>query len=587
MRDETSAAAAGRRPCRGRRPWKPLAAALATIAAVGILALPGRALARPYGVVAWSQYHDFDSEYRGRDTDVKDNGGFKKYEELGFYESDIRHGTNHCVPTSAAMIDDYWDMMGLAEVATINKFARGLDTNDWDAAQNSGDNDCHVGTFWKDVSPNLISLTGCNSVWYTTQAGHAGSTQVTQARLEELYRGEIRAGRPCLPDTAAHCMCGIGYNATSYLVNDPAVGANQPKNFATLVQMWTMAPNKLPDVGAGAKVFFSNDNFGTGQANAQAPGGDPGDVYCSGLTGSYARVLDDVPAGLSTADAQHPDYNNPGGSVTSGVERPFDMDAMDVLQTIQPMRVLCYSQDHGDPNPHLWVPGVSEGSQSYAAGEIGCRVAPTEWFTAGLFHGSLEPVGADEVKLGLNRGEDTLPGGPLDDDVDALELEFDEVWLTHSSDFVDTRVFPEYTPNAGPNWHQMSKDPTDIYGPAGAFWNPIIGDVFAAGFLDGESILALSIDTDVDAIQFFSVNGEPYRIDGLLYSVDGDAHECMDRLGGPLDPGEIYLSWLDGNLPIPFLNIGGDVDAIVWVPEPTALALLAAGACLLRRRRRA
>lgn len=188
--------------------------------------------------------------------------------------------------------------------------------------------------------------------------------------------------------------------------------------------------------------------------------------------------------------------------------------------------------------------------------------------------------------------------------MDAVELEFAASLLTYSPDFVDTRVFPdlEYPANAGANWHQLPNlDPTDIYGPAGLFWHTVYGDLFASGVLDGETFLGLAEHTDVDAIQFFSITGEPWRIDGLLYSVDlwddtpgiaDDAPDGRDAFGNWLNPGWIYLSWLDGCAPIPYKYIGGDVDAIVWaagaIPEPATVVIWAtlAGLALIFARMR-
>jgi hypothetical protein len=176
--------------------------------------------------------------------------------------------------------------------------------------------------------------------------------------------------------------------------------------------------------------------------------------------------------------------------------------------------------------------------------------------------------------LGLNQHEVSLgPGNLLDDDVDALELEFGaSVDMLFSVDFVDTRVFPEYRAAAGGgNYYQLpSFDPTDVYRAGGGGFTL---------FVDGETQIFLNDSVDIDALQFI-VFGDHDGVDALLFSIDLDAPSRLDRAGRLLDPGTIYLSLLDGTPPIPFLALGSDVDGLVAggvVPEPSTFVLLGTG----------
>jgi hypothetical protein len=260
--------------------------------------------------------------------------------------------------------------------------------------------------------------------------------------------------------------------------------------------------------------------------------------------------------------------------VTNGNESQFDMDGLDILHTIQEMAYLTFSIDHGDPNPHDWIPGVAEGGPSYTALELESIYLPTDFYTAGTVIGATAPVGGNENGMGLNRGEWALPGDPLDDDVDALDIDHALSLNAFTLDFADTRVFPELTANAGANWHETGWDPTDIF--------------FSDGrIIDGETVIMLSQHTDVDAIQLVSFS-ELGTVDALLFSVDGDAPEMEDAFGAPMTPGDIYLSYLDGTAPILYLPLFGyaaDLDAITWsVPAPGTLMLIGLGAAMIRRR---
>ncbi len=466
------------------------------------------------------------------------------------------------------MAHNYWWNNALNEKTTITKFALDMDTNDINSGMNSGDNKLDYQTFLSDETdgvrkntPGFPWSSNYESAFLWRDINHPPTVNERSA-----YFGEIRAGRPTKVGIPGHATLGIDYQPSSgALVNDPWDGTAKLEEWNNVRNFVSQQPHALPDEPAGDRVLFSNDNFGTGQANAQAPGGDPGDIFGSSLNGSYGRVLDDVPAGLSSQDATHRDYN--ANNVTSGLENPFDIDAMDVLKTIQPMKTLIYSLDHGDPNPHDWIPGVQEGSASYQPQELYAVPLFTPWFTTGYVKGHLDSVTATEDQLGLNRAEWSLPGDPLDDDVDAVELEFDPNWFFYSVDYVDTRVFPEYTANKGANWYELPEyDPTDIY------WN---GSVF----IDGETQVFLADGTDIDAIQFFSLTDAFFKIDGLLFSIDSslDAPDYRDALGSVLDPGTIYLSWLNGSAPIPYAYIGSDIDALTWVPEPSTLGLVGIG----------
>ncbi|MBN1314466.1 MAG: C39 family peptidase, partial [Anaerolineales bacterium] len=601
----------------------------------------GLTWARPYGVKTWNQNHDegFSSDYNGQPTDLFDPTGTiqlnydqltdeaNKISRAGYFDGgvwkktgiaydwstvpkipdpsdptkeiadpryataftaadydEIKDGVWHCAPTSAAMAHDYWWNNSKAEVPTISAFAIAMKTNEIGGGPNSGNHRLNYGSFISEII-SAIKGESPGHPWsgnYESDKNWAADTANGYTEAERsAYYGEIRAGRPTMVIVEGHATLGVGFDPVTeeVKINDPATGAAGAKLWRRDVsnvdpQHWvqgfiTQQPTRLADEPAGNKVFFSNDNFGTGQANAQTPAGDPGDIFGSSLTSSYGRVWEDG-GGAN-------DYN--GGIVTNGREYPFDIDALDVLKTIQPMNFLTYSEDHGDPNPHDWIPGVSEGGSSYSAVELAAILLPTDWFTAGYVEGDLAAVFATEKTLGLNRAEWSLPGDPLDDDVDAVDLEWDAAFA-FSVDFIDTRVFPDffeldptgtlrYDVDGNGYWYELGAyDPTDIYGSDGSI-------------LDGENFIGLSDNTDIDAIQFISLSVAGV-IDGLLFSVDGDAPEAMDRWGFALDPGSIYLSWLNGTAPILFADIGGwDIDAITWsskpVPESATMFLLGSG----------
>ena len=327
---------------------------------------------------------------------------------------------------------------------------------------------------------------------------------------------------------------GVGFDPLDGpLVNDPDTGTTRTVKRETVVGYVSIQPHALDDLKSikPNRVFFSNDNFGTGQANAQAPaGGDAGDIFGSPLDGTYERIWEYGHAN---------DYD--GGTVTNGSPFPFDIDAMDVILTQQNMLSLSYSKDDGDPNPHNWIPGVSEGQASgisYNKRELYFKTTPETagWFTSGGRYGVLRAGFTTEDSLGLNRAEDSLPGGPLDDDVDAVDLEFGP--FSYSVDFVDTRVFPDYAnlapggtlrtdSNGNAFWYELpGLDPTDIYG------------VFE---IDGESVIGLSENTDIDAIQFFTTKPDGPEL-LLLFSIDDDAPEKEDAWGNELFGNIIYVS---------------------------------------------
>ncbi|MBN2561484.1 MAG: PEP-CTERM sorting domain-containing protein [Phycisphaerae bacterium] len=607
-----------------------------------LICLPAtRSWARPYQVRTWVQQGNdrFKSCYDGKPTDLFHNETRLNYDQLTemdyriyrsghreglvwkkdyivydwstvpkmpgdptqpdldkaqpFLDADyeeMKNGDWHCAPTSYAIAHNYWHNDSLhsepSQTTTIGQFAAAMDTNDVNQTMNNGDHQAWYGTqWWKNDTTGQITdsdaVLGIRKMspeapWtghYESNILWGNVNKNPTPTQRSLYYGEIRAGRPTGVKIDGHTMIGVDFKDTGARVNDPADGTTKTQAWGPIMMFTSQQPRALADAGAGSKVFFSNDNFGTGQANAQAPGGDPGDIFGSSLSGSYGRVWDDG-GGAN-------DYN--GGTVTNGREYPFDIDGMDVLLSIQPMNYLSYSEDHGDPNPHGWVPGVSEGNAGCNPGELSLIELPVPWYTAGAFQNNLAAFEADEDGLGLNRAESSLPGDPLDDDVDAVDLEFSELFA-YSVDFVDTRVFPDYEvlapggtvkEDASGNkfWYELDGwDPTDIYGAAS---------------YDGETIIKLSENTDIDAIQFFSLSDSGI-IDGLLFSVDGDAPEAKDAAGNPLDPGYVYLSWLNGTLPIPYIDIGMDVDAITWaaIPEPATFAMLAVGGAVLLCRRK-
>jgi hypothetical protein len=593
---------------------------LAILLSMALVASP--AMARPFSVLNWNQNHDFSADFDATLTDLFSDGSEVvqlTYSQLpgaaniwrgawenpvGVWQRDsvaydwvtgpahdrfpfnnadynvIRQGIWHCAPTSFGMAHNYWWNNTLNEISTISTFALSMDTDDVNRAMNNGVHTLHYGTYIDDQVTGVSSMAP-GAPWpgnYVSGVLWQSLGGANPADRTHLF-GEIRAGRPTKVGIEGHATLGVDFDpAAGARVNDPGDGTTKIIAWGDVRNFVSMQPQKLPDLAPGNQVYFSNDNFGTGQANAQAPAGDAGDVFGSSRGGTYGRVLDDVPAGLSKTDATHPDYN--AGPVTSGLQHPFDMGDFDVLKTLQPMRYLVYSQDHGDPNPHHWVPGVDQGNPAHQPQELYIRYTPTPWFTQGGQQGELRAVDGTEEQLGVNRGEFAV-GGPLDDDVDGVELEFDKNFLVYCVDYVDTRVFPEYaaTHNANwllqdPFWSQLAEyDPTDVY---------MNGTLFT----DGETTLALSDGTQLDAIQYIWDKDGTGR-HGLLYSVNalGDAPDCRDSAGNLLNPGEIYLSWLDGQLPIPYLDIGGDVDAITWagmIPEPSPFAVALFGALLLR-----
>jgi len=590
----------------------------------------------PYHVVRWEQRHNdaYVADYAGQPTDLFAGGVQLNYDQLvanaaslwratnrpfaydyvpappvvvvqfqqANYE-EIVDGTHHCTPTSAAMAHNYWWINTRQELPTIRRFQTLMHTNELGGGPEPGNHRLYYGTYLSDGTAG-IAQESPGAPWPGNyhSANHpvANDQQGPTPAERSLYFGEIRAGRPTMVNVAGHSTMGINFNpATGAIVNDPWDGTVQTKTWQrdpanADPQHWvtgflTQQPERLPDLPAGSRAVFSNDNFGTGQGNAQAPGGDPGDVFGSDLDMSYGRQWNDA--------LRHGGADYEAGAVTNGREYPWDIDALDVLRTIQPMTVLTYSLDHGDPNPHDWIPGNpmgangAVGNPSYQqvvghagpvseAFELLTVRKPTDWYTSGTVWGALQPVTATEEALGLNRGEWSLPGSPLDDDLDAVDLEWGDAW-SFSVDYVDLRVFPDASLlGAGTAWQVGGKDlywelsgwdPTDIYFSNGAI-------------LDGETMLGLSNGTDLDAMQFIS-RTRAGTIDGLLFSVDGDAPECTDRFGNALDPGTIYLSWLDGARPEAFFYVAPtDVDAITWaVPEPVTTAGLLLGLGVLVR----
>lgn len=594
---------------------------LLTILILLCCSVAGPVWASPYGVRTWNQHHDFSNDYDGKLTDLFNGAQQLKYDELadpvnkvyrgGYLDAgvwkkdsiaydwssvpkdpadstkpdltkvkpftatdyqDIKSGGWHCAPTSYAMAHDYWWNNSKSEIPTITSFAKKMDTNDLNTSMHAGDHELHYGTYLNNQT-SAVKQFSPGFPWsgnYESNLLWEGATVPTLAE-QQKYFGEIRAGRPAKVAKPGHAQMGIGFDPTGgAIINDPDDGATKILPWDDVRNFVSQQPNRLSDLPAGNRVFFSNDNFGTGQANAQAPGGDPGDIFGSSLTGSYGRMWED--------NGGANDYN--GSVITNGREYPFDIDGLDVLKTIQPMNFLTYSYDDGDPNPHDWIPGVpgAEGGPSYSAQELFTTFLPTEWYTAGFVEGSLAAVSATEELLGLNRAEWSLPGDPLDDDVDAVDIEFDALFA-FSVDFIDTRVFPDYEIldpngilqadlNGNEFWYELDYwDPTDIYNTCGAMY-------------DGETDIGLSENSDIDAIQFFSIF-EDGTIDGLLFSLDGDAPEAMDAWSNLLDPGAIYLSWLDGSAPSFYANMGWDLDAITWssqpVPEPATVFLFGSG----------
>ncbi len=587
------------------------------IGAVVLLPVAG---ARPYDVPLFSQHEDFTTSYQNRPTDLYANRQQLTYGQLPGHDNvyllggivydnggdplppggvdfdadhlrDICEGVYHCIPTTHGMAHVYWSGGVLQPRDAIWHFAHEMDTNDLNPAQHDNDHQLHLGTFTSDERAGLTT-TEVPGPWMGNYVVHyewVGTAPT--AGVRSACMGELRAGRPVAvsfpwQDAVKHCCLGVDYNLdTEVVVHDPGTVVCEPRAWSALLCCMSQAPPALPNVVPTLRrVCFSNDNFGTGQANVQAPGGDPGDLFVSDLRGHYGRIWEDKYAGSQDYNPVQGCLQRGGLLVTNGCEVPFDIDALDVLHTIQPMNYLTYSLDDGDPNPHDWIPGASVGGPSYQPQDLRLRAASTQWYTVGVVQGQLSATRADEHQLGLNREERALASYPLDDDVDAVDLEYGNVFA-FSVDFADKRVFPDAAllapggTDVGDHWYRLAEwDPTDIY-------------LYEAGtyerLCDGETRMGLSEHTDIDAIQYFALDPE-MTAGGVLFSVDGDAPEHHDRNGTPLAPGDIYLSWLDGSLPIWFGGeFDGDLDAITWaaLPEPGTAALLLCGLAAARPRR--
>lgn len=519
----------------------------------------------------------------------------------------IVNGDWHCSPTSAAMIHNYWHRNRLDEVSTISAFARDFDTNDVNAMMNRADHEMHYGTYIKDISPG-VRLYAPGSTWggpyRSTQynfRGGATPTYPSDSRLQALM-GELRAGRPFLVDIPGHTMVARDWHANAFITVDPwTAGQGQAPwvqgHVDAIVGAYTMQPRKVNYNAPGDAVYFSNDTFGTGQANAQAIGGDPGDIFGSDLRTNYGRKLDDVGSRMSRRSASHPDYFE--GQVTSGVEHPFNLTDFDRHATRVFINQTRYSLDQGDPNPHGWSPHIQAGGdprEEPLEFQTGAFSKPTaapyntkDYYTWGGRRGHLMPAASGtEHEMGLDRFESQMGNGRLlDDDIDGLEFEnFGNLYYTVN--YVDTDVWPEYPATTGlmnppgrEHWHQLAGyDPTDIY-----FLSAALGPMT---FVDGEHTILLHTGVHIDAMQFvmFTDTDAP-RPDGLFFSIDAEAPSRKDASGRDLDPGMIYFSPLDSRtLPIPTgMAYGFDIDAIKMVPTPGTLALLLALLSAARRRR--
>jgi hypothetical protein len=310
------------------------------VCAAAVLVLScGLAEARPYGVREWEQRHDnaYDSDFTGVLTDLFKPDGVTqlKYDQLytvgntnkiyrglggdnwkvmdwstvpkdstdptkpdytkvgDFSAGDFevfRDGGWHCVPTSAAMAHDYWWNNVLDEVQTIRDFASPMDTGDANVGMHNGDRLTHYGTWWNDA-PTAIKSKVPGAPWagsYESARSAFGGGGPNDAQKQLIY-GEIRAGRPIMTGTSGHAMLAVDYDAGGVRVNDPWDGVTEYHAWAAFANgnAITQQPHKLADLALPAgQVYFSNDNFGTGQANAQAPAGDSGDIFLTGPGGN-------------------------------------------------------------------------------------------------------------------------------------------------------------------------------------------------------------------------------------------------------------------------------------------------------------
>jgi hypothetical protein len=517
----------------------------------------------------------------------------------------ITSGGMHCAPTSFGMADNFWWRNSLVTDFTITRWATAIDTNDVNPGMNTGDHALHFGSLVADNGAGIASQPaptpwGGNYMASQVVFGPAAvpanpavypnnTGGIYNAGNVGMYLSEIRAGRPTKTGDSDHAVLGKDWNAAGMVINDPWTGAPGVQAWPVTFDHTAMQLNKAPAMTSGNRVYFTTDGLGSGQTNVQAQGGDPGDIFQSGLDVTYARMLDDVGTGLVPGGTPANDFYGTTAH-TRGDEVPFDMEDFDRLASVMRIDMFMYSLDQGDPNPFSWKPhaGVSADPtveeqeidlilDSHAPGAGGI---PYPLWTAGQGGPGYSALTATENQLGLHYLESNIGVGRLlDDDLDGFELENTGL-LTFTPDYVDSRVYPDmFDPSV--IYHELAfNDPTDIYHvlPGGG----------ALTFVDGEPTVCLKPDVDIDAVQFVSFS-QLGSVQGLLFSVDNDAPSPpKDCANTGLDPGTIYFSFLNGTPPRPYMAIGGDLDAIKALPEPGTLALLSivAAPFAVRRRRR-
>jgi hypothetical protein len=366
-----------------------------------------------------------------------------------------------------------------------------------------------------------------------------------------------------------------------------------------------LPPSPTPPISLPGASLFSVDIGGDRELSDPLATGneifDPGDLYKvanptfpsgggDGLLSDDLFFPTDIPP--SAPDPFPAATAAPVGSgVPAFIVGPdyFDIDAFDILDFV-PSEIV----DGGTPNPapagspclnrgdYLFLsfdddavshyadpttPSVPSNStfssfsqRCYGSGSL--KDEMFESFNSGPFLGglsSLVPV-ATESNFHPQLGPNPAPIGPssANDDVDALNLSY-----TLGCDIGLISVDHEAT---GTDASGVALNPSTIYRFT-APGSPLIPTISSGA-------IGVLPETDIDAIEFISFFNPNLassgRVLAMLFSVDSDDPYTMgvDESGG-LDPGRIYISYLNGAAVEfdPGRSYAGDIDAISSLPN--------------------